>query len=490
MVKNGKGRKIEIAMQDRRAFLTKAGLLLGAVGAEEALKLDLLSKMARNIVPTANAATAVAPKGFGIEIVFRDGVPFSGFGGSQSMYDLVMAGNLFPNFPYAANALTRAVSTAGREMYVPTASAFNDPEVYNNLVLTTGFAANQNGHSNQITFRGHMFNRPTQVLAAASAQLGQSVIPGVNFGYNQGRMMNSLMTTSGKPVADFAAVATTAQLSQLFARTPLRLSMSEVNLVNEAAGRLSKLQMERMRRRLASADDVDKAASDGNKLVVTDLSQALNSSAATLAAKSGFADATMNFQGGGGGTVNLKNLGPALASIIAAMKNNLIRGATITVSHTDWHGFRGMPEQGTTEPRDMYMNVSRVIAAAWKEAKASPHPIANGKTLASDLFIVGTSEFGRTLQLAAGGNDNGDGNSGHCFMISENVNPGFYGSHGLAQGQQDAENRGFDPVSGISNAAQTELPAASLYNMIAAVAGISERAVGGATPTAVIKATG
>lgn len=491
MVKTGKGRKIEIAMQDRRAFLTKAGLLLGAVGAEEALKLDLLNKMARTIVPTANAAEPSSAKGFGIEIVFRAGVPFSGLGGSQSMYNMVMGGTQFPNFPYAPNALTRVINTAGREMYVPTASAFNDPDVFNNLVLSTAFGSNQNGHSNQITYRGHMFNRPTQVLAAASAHLGESIIPGVNFGYNQGTMMNSMMTTSGKPIADFAAVATSAQLSQLFSRTQLRLSMSEVNLVNEAAGRLSKLQIERMKRRLASADDVDKAATDGNKLVVTDLSQALNQSAAALTAQAGFRAAAMNFQGGGGNVVNVRDLGPALASIVAAMKNNLIRGATITVNHTDWHGFRQMPGQGgnSDEPRDLYATVSRVVAAAWKEAKASPHPLTNGKTLASDLFIVGTSEFGRSLQVANGNLDNSDGDSGHCFLLSENVNPGFYGSHTLAQGQQNAENRGFDPVSGLSGAAQTELPPASLYNMIAAVAGISERAMGGATPTAIIKTT-
>ena len=485
MTKTGKGRKVEIAMQNRRGFLTKAGLLLGTIGAEETLKLDLLEKMARQIVPTANANSGSMSKGYGIEIVFRAGVPFSGLGGSQSMYDMVSSGTRFPNFPYPAMDLTRVVSTGGREMYVPTASAFNDPAIFNNLVLSTGFAPNQNGHSNQITYRGHMFNRPTQVVASASAHTGNSVIPGVNFGYNQQVAMNSLSVTSGRTLSDFAAVTTTAQLSQLFARTTLRLSQNEVNLVNEASSRLSKIQMERMRRRLASAEDVEKAASDGNKLVVTDLSQVLNQSMATLSAQSGFQPSAMNFQGGAGNTVNLRNLGPALAGIISAMKANLIRGATITVNHVDWHGFRGMPEQGTTEPRDFFMNLARVVAAAWKEAKASPHPLSPGKTLASDLYIVGTSEFGRTLQVANAGLDNGDGASGHTFILSENVNPGFYGSHTV--GTSDAPNQGFDPVSGISNSAQTELPAASLYNLIAAVAGIPDRAAGGPTPTVIVK---
>ncbi len=445
---------------DRRAFITKASMLLGAAGVSPWIRADMVNKLARKIVPTAGAQALPKTKYF-LEFCFRAGYPLLQHGTGREFATLTNAN--YPNCPWAPNTLV----DAGNGLFMR-----NDSQLIGhaeNIALTQGYRGNGLGHKTLFAQReGDVGARmTTPIIEFANRRKGTVLgVPGVN--WNRSNMTNN---TNGLP--DLIDVRSQNDFSNLFRRPSLNLNDNEVIEVQNAISALSDYQKLKLDKRIRNISVANENLNKGLDLLTTDYSSFLDIS--QMASGFNMGDRTIF------GNKRWGDVGQFTALTLKAFEFNLMSSATITIRTGDWHGFRNVGN--STYQAQSAMHLDSILDATIRFLKATPDPGDPSLTLFDTTLIVLNSEFTRGISVV--GADNNDNGSNGFMMIGGSVKGGYYGAFDLSNGRGRAY--GFDPETGAPRVGQYN-PNGEIYNTVNKLLGQQDLKVGGqATVNAIIR---
>lgn len=452
---------------DRRGFLTRAGLVLGGLGVAENFKIDLMSRLARTLLPSAGASEATPPKRM-IELCFRAGIPMTIFAQGKAFNNTT---NLYSNFNYPNNGNARRVAdgkTAHNIVY--NADSFALMEFADNIALTQGIVVNP-VHSNLFDYRegGPGAGKVSPAVELGNLNSTRSIMPGVIFPVsNKSGGFVSENATGGQ--RNLEETINGDRFRSLFQNPVLRLTASETSTVLAAAAKLSRRQALMLDAKLRDTSKNASMHANAVQLFQKDFSAELSvrntmssffqrSVQTTASAQSAFEMETIH------------NVRENMALVLKGFELNLINSAVITVSLLDWHGYRDDRHQGaiTNDLSDLLVNTIRFL-------KNTPDPAQPDLKLWDTTIIVAGSEFARGIAAAVGAGDNPDSATQSVMMIGKNIRGDFYGDFKLgANGQYGGELAlGFDPETGEAYSAESRKrnTAEQAYHTIRAAAGL------------------
>ncbi len=453
---------------NRRSFLTKTGLLLGGLGVNETFKLDLMEKLARQLLPFAHAQGADAPPRRTIELCFRAGIPMTIFAQGKAFNS---TDNLYSNFNYPNNSTARPMpngATARNIVYNIDSAPLLEYADY--IAITQGIVVNPL-HTNMFDYRegGPGAGKPSPAVELANANSTQSIVHGVIFPLS-GNGGNDVRNSTGG-LRDLEKTNNATEFKALFKNPVLRLTAYEVNTVLKAAEKLSRRQALLLDTKLSEATKHVNAHASAVKLFERDLTAELN----VQNTMSSFFQRDIQTSASGGQSnrarESLTAVRENLALVLKAFQLNLINSAVITVDVEDWHGYRDGRHQGAIA-RDM----SEMLRAAIRFMQTTPDPAAPELKLWDTTVIVAGSEFARGISAAYGAGDNPDSGTQSFMMIGKNVRGDYYGNFKLGQrGAYGGEVAvGFDPQTGVAYSIESRKrnTAEQAYHTIRAACGL------------------
>lgn len=423
---------------NRRKFLNKTSLLLGTLGFSHAFKVDLLEKVHRTLIPQASADEN-EPRRV-LELCFRYGIPMIMFGTGREFKQLKAP--RYSNFSYAGNDVLQVSAASSLLLNVDSASLMPHAD---NIAITQGVQTT-GGHTGMFNYRegGGGQGKASQIIELANLNTTASLVQGIQW---PGDAQNSL---AGKQ--NLTRVTSTS-LKDLFKQKTLKFKKDEMNLILEAANKVSRRQAllldDKLKQSLTQFQAYDKAQS----MFASDYAQLLSLSGMNPnLTPSGFRPAVSE----------------ALGMTLKSMQHNLVNSSLVTIELGDIHGFQTDKQMsGVIKP------VSDMIAATVSYLKATPDLAAGaGKTLWDTTLIVAGSEFNRGISPF--NRDNSDGGTQGIMLIGKNVKGGYYGGFGLDDvPNSTTEGRafGFDRLTGQTTMG-VKNSVAEVYQTVRAAAGL------------------
>lgn len=417
----------------RRDLLTKTGMLLGAMQLSDSFKFDLVERLAKTILPEAQAATP-APQRL-LEICFREGLPMIQFAASPEFASLPSA--KYSNIPYAGSALIPGGSGTNLH-FAPAAQRLVSHAA--NFAITQNIATD-GSHTDLFNIRQGAtgMGLTTPIVTLANANTTGSLISGVQW---PGPVRN---VTNG--LRDLVQVAGPTDFINLFKNARLRITDPELSQILSVSKQISSNQASLLESKLNRAKQVGQTQASAVQLFkslpprvtdLTDLAPGLNSPNDVKHPPGCCSTTTFSFP----------KMRLAVGHSLRAFQYNLINSSLVTFDLGDWHPLQ------TANPDDTSVtNITAAMAETLADAieflKNTPEPAGNpGQMLWDTTVIVVTSEFTRAVSPL--GWDNADGETQGMILIGKNVSGNFYGSFDVS-GNGHARALGFDPKTGATS---------------------------------------
>jgi hypothetical protein len=471
-VKKIKRNKKEIKGVDRRAFITKGSMALASLGISPWISAEVLSDIARMIIPTAEAQT---PGGRGkrrlIEICIRAGAPLSNMTPPPNWAPSI-GGTIATdtNFHSDFSAITINTTSSGRPVLLSRPAAALAPHASD--IAYTQALIQMDGHTGLWSDRsGGMVvddnNIPSATAAApavfnaANSQLG-AMLGGVHFATSNG-VVNSVNMFSDLPRLSSSnnGLDGNDPFVRMFGPKPLRLTAAERDAVLLGISKLGDAQFGRLKARLnpVSVDEAKKAQMEAAALLQTNIQAAIQSDYNSIIGTftPGNAMGTGYF------------LPKALALSAISFTRNLASTTMVTVDTGDWHGDNNTVRDDSARPARFSAYLAGCLAPLISYLKSNSDTI-NGGTLWDNTVISIGTEFGRAARLSVNA-DNPDGGMKYAAFMGGPIRGGHLGT----VSGQDGAVTGFDSVSGATGG--NRVHPAAVYKTVLVALGYSQSEV-------------
>ena len=461
----------------RRNFVSRAGLLVTALGLSGSVQSSLMEQITKKanrkwgreaLAQTPNAVKYV------VEICYRAGAQINSlFPSTGAAMTPTASWNPRLN-TYVPNTAITPLNRDGKNSYFATFTAGQGADRLRNILATTaGLETVGVAHSESIDLQTgqHTSNFATRAptgaaVAPAVLHAGALAAPrpvqGIEWANGGG------VTNQRGSYPALSAVTSRAQFQALFRELPMYFTKEELKLIVGAfddqgqiiPGQEGTLQrVDEMWRATQDprsgvfnpTDPVVVSSKGGRNQSTLSLIQALDQTYATIAP---------NF----GATIDNPNGGVALGQALASAASAFTRGASSTfmvaLNLGDWHsdidGVGNIPNPASKHGQ---MNIvhGNALAGLWQSAATLPDPDGQG-TIADHLLVKITSEFTRTPLRNGGGigSDNGDGGTAGVVYMGKMIRNGNFGDINATTGGVV----GFDRTTGATGgAAPSEMQA-------------------------------
>jgi hypothetical protein len=460
----------------RRNFVSRAGLLVSALGLSSTVQSGLLDQITKKATKRwGREALAQTPNSvkYVIEIGYRAGAQINSLFPSAGAKNTPTAQWNARLNCYVPDTMITPLNRDGKNSYFATFTAGQGADRLRNILATTaGLETVGVAHSEAIDLQTGQHTSNFATRAPTGAAVAPAVLHAAALA--PARPVQGIEWQNGGGVANqrgsypaLSAVTSRAQFQALFRELPMYFTKEELKLIvgafdDQGALTANTGALHKIDQMWRSTQDPRSGVFNDNDAVVVNSMGGRNQSTLSLiqALDTTYNAIAPNF----GATIDNPNggvaLGQALASAASAFRNGASSTFMVALNlgdhHSDIDAVGNIPNPASKQGQ---MNIvhGNALAGLWQSAATLPDPDGEG-TIADHLLVKITSEFTRTPLRNGGGvgSDNGDGGTAGVVWMGKMIRNGNFGDINAVTGGVV----GFDRTTGANGgAAPSEMQA-------------------------------